>query len=409
LKASLYIHVPFCAGFCDYCDFYSEALEEDDPRLSGYVERVLLDAELLFEEYEFEGIPSVYIGGGTPSVLGAVGITRLLKGVGSLLPEKPGEFTVEVNPESADEAFLAACGENGVTRISAGIQTFHERSRCAVHRGGGGALLSGRLALIARLFPGAFSADLLSGLPFQDEAVLLRDIETTLSFNPAHISLYALTLEDGTALAKRAASRRGGETGLPSEEDAEGFWLSGRDALERAGYVQYEVSNFALSKKESRHNIRYWRMENWLALGPGASGTLIDDRTGSGRRYTVKADVDAWLDRRNAAAGSPAAKSPAAGNRDAGPPVTEEALDRLTLMKETLLMGFRFIGGPDEALFLRRFGRELRQIIPRTIAAWRDRGLFQGDWTALTKEGLLFLNSFLVDAFLEMETCDTLT
>jgi oxygen-independent coproporphyrinogen-3 oxidase len=393
LKASLYIHVPFCAGFCDYCDFYSAALEENDPRPSRYVERALLDAEILFEEYKLEEVPSVYIGGGTPSVLGAAGITRLLKGIGSLLPGKPGEFTVEANPESADEAFLAACGENGVTRISAGIQTFHERSRRAVHRGGAAARLSGRLALIARIFPGAFSADLLSGLPFQDEAALLRDIETTLSFNPAHISLYALTLEDGTALAERArAASRRGETGLPSEEDAEGLWLSGRDALERAGYAQYEASNFSLPGKESRHNIRYWRMENWLGLGPGASGTLVDDRTGTGRRYTVKADADAWLDRR--------------GN--AGPPVTEEALDRLTLMKESLLMGFRFTGGPDEALFRRRFGREIRQVIPRAIAAWRDRGLFQEGRTALTGEGILFLNSFLVDAFLEMESCDTL-
>jgi oxygen-independent coproporphyrinogen-3 oxidase len=149
------------------------------------------------------------------------------------------------------------------------------------------------------------------------------------------------------------------------------------------------VSNFSLPGKESRHNIRYWRMENWLALGPGASGTLVDDRTGTGRRYTVKADVNAWLDRR--------------GN--AGPPVTEEALDRLTLMKESLLMGFRFTGGPDEALFLTRFGREIWRVIPRTVAAWRDRGLFQTDRTALTKEGILFLNSFLVDAFLEMEIC----
>jgi oxygen-independent coproporphyrinogen-3 oxidase len=402
LNASLYIHVPFCAGFCDYCDFYSTTLEENDPRPLLYIERALSDAELLFEKYEVERVPTVYIGGGTPSVLGDRGIARLLKGIGSLLPEKPGEFTVEVNPESADEAFLSSCGENGVNRISAGIQTFHERSRRAVHRRGGADLLPRRLALIARLFPGSFSADLLSGLPFQDKAVLLRDIETTLSFNPAHVSLYSLTVENGTALAERTRDRRG-ETGLPSGEDADDLWLSGRDALERAGYAQYEVSNFSLPGKESRHNIRYWRMENWLALGPGASGTLVDDKTGTGRRYTVKADVDAWLDRR---AGNPAAGNSAAEDRRAGPPVTEEALDRPTLMKETLLMGFRFTGGPDTALFRKRFGREIGQVIPRTAAAWRDQCLFQEDRTALTKKGLLFLNSFLIDAFLEMEACD---
>ncbi|MDR2051842.1 MAG: coproporphyrinogen III oxidase family protein [Treponema sp.] len=406
MTASIYMHVPFCAGFCDYCDFYSEALEENDPRPLRYVERALFDAEILFGKYRIERVPTVYIGGGTPSVLGAGGITRLLKGIGSLLPEKPGEFTVEVNPESADEAFLAACGENGVSRVSAGIQSFHEISRRAVHRGGSGALLPKRLALIARCFPGSFSADLLSGLPFQDEAALLRDIETTLSFNPAHVSLYALTVEEGTALAERVRGRpRHGGDGLPAGEEADGLWLSGREALERAGYAQYEVSNFSLPGEESRHNIRYWRMENWLALGPGASGTLIDDRTGTGRRYTVKPDVGAWLERRvrDNDAGT------AAGTCTAGPPVTEESLDRLTLIKETLLMGFRFTGGPDGALFRKRFGREIGQVIPRTIAAWRDRGLFQGDRTALTREGLLFLNPFLIDAFLEMETCDTLT
>jgi oxygen-independent coproporphyrinogen-3 oxidase len=397
--ASLYIHVPFCAGFCDYCDFYSEALEADDPRPLRYVERLLLDAEILFGKYEIERVPTVYIGGGTPSTLGGRGITRLLKGLRSLLPEKPGEFTVEVNPESADGAFLAACGENGVNRISAGVQTFSERSRRAVHRRGGAALLPRRLARIARAFPASFSADLLSGLPFQDGAALLRDIETTLSFNPAHVSLYSLTVEDGTALAERARKmRRHGGAGLPPAEEADRAWLLGRDALERAGYAQYEVSNFSFPGKESRHNIRYWRMENWLALGPGASGTLVDDRTGTGLRYTVKPDVDAWLDR--------PARDGRAGNPAAGPPVTEEALDRLTLMKETLLMGFRFTGGPDGALFRKRFGREIGEVIPRTIAVWRERGLFQEDRTALTREGLLFLNPFLIDAFQEIEVCD---
>ncbi|MDR1353479.1 MAG: coproporphyrinogen III oxidase family protein, partial [Treponema sp.] len=281
MTASLYIHVPFCAGFCDYCDFYSEALENDDPRPSLYVERLLLDAELLFGKYNIGRVPTVYIGGGTPSALGASVIARLLKGINLLLPNRPDEFTVEANPESSDEAFLAACGENGVSRLSAGVQSFNGRSRRAVHRRGGAGRLPRQLALIARYFPASFSADLLSGLPFQDEAALRRDIETTLAFRPAHVSLYSLALEEGTALAERvrAGGRRGG-AGLPPAGEADRLWLLGRDALERAGYAQYEVSNFSLPGKESRHNIRYWRMENWLALGPGASGTIINDRTG---------------------------------------------------------------------------------------------------------------------------------
>jgi oxygen-independent coproporphyrinogen-3 oxidase len=386
LISSLYIHVPFCAGFCDYCDFYSVTLEEDDPRPGLFVERALLDAEILFGQYEVDRVPAVYVGGGTPSVLGARAVTRLLKGIELLLPNKPDEFTVEVNPESAGEAFLAAFRENGVNRLSVGVQSFYGPSRQAVHRRGGAALLPGQLALIAAAFPRSFSADLISGLPFQDEAVLLRDVETLLAFEPAHVSLYALTVEEGTPLFERAQGLRAG-TGLPPAEEADRLWLAGRDALERSGYAQYEVSNFCLPGKRSVHNIRYWRMENWLALGPAASGTLINDTDGTGRRYTVAAGVDAWLTR----------------DPDAPPPVTEESLDRLTLMKETLLMGFRFIEGPDEALFLRRFGRGIGKAIPGTIAAWRGRGLFRNDRAALTREGLLFLDPFLVDAFRELE------
>jgi oxygen-independent coproporphyrinogen-3 oxidase len=163
----------------------------------------------------------------------------------------------------------------------------------------------------------------------------------------------------------------------------------GRDALEAAGYAQYEVSNFARPGKEVIHNIRYWRMENWLAAGPAASGTIIDDRAGRGFRYTVKPDVAAYLRRSRPAA---------------SPGWVTETLDRLTLMKESCLMGFRYAEGPDPELFRLRFGLDLEGLIPRTLAAWRRRGLLRPGKTALTREGLLFLDPFLIDAFRELET-----
>jgi oxygen-independent coproporphyrinogen-3 oxidase len=152
-------------------------------------------------------------------------------------------------------------------------------------------------------------------------------------------------------------------------------------------------------------------MENWLALGPGASGTIINDRTGTGLRYTVKADTGAWLNRR---AGSTRNGDSLDGNTCTGgpgypggwPPVTEEPLGRAVLIKETLLMGFRLAGGPDGELFQRRFGRGIGETIPGTIAAWQERGLFRKDRTALTGGGLLFLNPFLLDAFQEIDAHD---
>jgi oxygen-independent coproporphyrinogen-3 oxidase len=380
VTASLYVHAPFCAGACDYCDFYSVAVTQNDPRLDRYIDRLLHDAEKLLAGFKTVGVPALYIGGGTPSVLGAGGITRLLTGLLPLLPNVPAEITLEANPESADERFLRAGRDAGVTRISLGVQSFNEESRRAVHRVGEGRLIPGRLELVRQYFPGAFSADLITGLPFQENSVLLRDIEKLLAFEPAHVSLYALTPEPGTPLAAARPQN------LPAGDEADALWISGRDALEAAGYAQYEVSNFALNGKESRHNMRYWRMEQWLGLGPGASGTIINDDEGTGLRYTVKPDVDAWLER-------PVTDSP--------PQIVEE-LDKLTLMKETVLMGFRCLEGPDTALFKKRFNGNIEETIPKTLARWRKRGLLQNHKTALTKDGLLLLDPFLIEAFSEL-------
>jgi oxygen-independent coproporphyrinogen-3 oxidase len=387
VTASLYIHVPFCSGCCDYCDFYSRPLNKDGTRLEDYfdkyIKKILLDAETQFSRFGVECIPTAYIGGGTPSVLGARGIARLLRGLDALWPDgvRPREISVEANPESAGPDFLSAALENGATRLSLGVQSFHEASRRQVRRTGDGRLLSERLKLASEFFPGAFSADIISGLPFQDEKVLLEDIEKLLFYEPAHVSLYALTVEAGTPLAKK--SRKA--AGLPPADEADRLWIRGRDFLEAAGYGQYEVSNFCLPGKESRHNIRYWRMENWLGLGPAASGTLIDDGEARGLRRTVASDTERWL------RGKPGALE------------TEEVLDSLTLIRETILMGFRYIQGPDPALFRRRFGRDIEGFIWQTASRWRERGLMRPDRAALTREGLLFLDPFVVDAFEEID------
>jgi oxygen-independent coproporphyrinogen-3 oxidase len=379
--ASLYVHVPFCAGACDYCDFYSTAVKSEDSRLECFVEVLLGEGKRLFEEFRPDSVPTLYIGGGTPSVLGAAGIGRLLAGLSELITAfapPPAEITVEANPESADEAFLAAAREGGVTRLSLGVQTFHEPSRRAIRRIGG-KVTAKRLALAAGYFPGALSVDLISGLPFQDEKVLLDDINTVLSYAPGHVSLYALTLESETTLAAP----------LPRGDEADSLWLLGRDALEKAGYCQYEVSNFCLDGRESRHNIRYWRMRDWLALGPAASATSINNEKGV--RYTIPPDVDRWLE-----------VGGCGFSEDSGYKPLIEELDKMSLIKETILMGFRYIEGPDEALFLRRFDRNIENCVPKTIAAWRSRGLFRKDKCALTKPGLLLLNRFLAGAFEEL-------
>ncbi|MDR1318721.1 MAG: radical SAM protein, partial [Treponema sp.] len=224
MEASLYLHIPFCAGACDYCDFYSVTIRPGGPGLDAFIDTLLAAVRECLARFAVSRVPTLYLGGGTPSILGAVRMKRLLAGLRALLPAWPEEVTVEANPESADEAFLSACREGGVSRISLGVQTFHETSRRLVHRVGEGRLLPERLSLVSALFPGAFSADLISGLPGQDEKVLVEDIETLLAFNPAHVSLYALTADPKLP-------------GSPSDDEADRLWLLGWDILERAGYA----------------------------------------------------------------------------------------------------------------------------------------------------------------------------
>jgi oxygen-independent coproporphyrinogen-3 oxidase len=424
-SASLYIHVPFCASLCDYCDFYSVRADPADERFDPFVTTVLEDVEALLGDCGIDAVPTVYIGGGTPSALGAERMRRLLAGLAALLPSEPEECTVEANPESADGDFLRACREGGVTRISLGVQTFHGPSRRAVHRGGDPAAAAERLALAREIFGGGVSADLLTGLPLQDERALAADVERLLSFRPGHVSLYSLTVEEGTPLAARPCPAPPSippappsiPPAPPPRDEADRLWLRGRDLLLDAGYEQYEVSNFALPGRRSLHNIRYWRMENWIGAGPSASGTLIDDGRGTGRRYTADADVDRWLRRhpypprrhpyplRRPPSIPPAPPSipPAPPSIPLAPPQTVEHLDRSILIRESLLMGFRYLEGPDGALFRRRFGRDIEDLIPESLDRWRRRGVIRQDKPAPTGEGLLFLNPFLLDVFAELE------
>ena len=361
IEASLYVHIPFCLeSKCDYCDFYSVPIKSDDSRIEAYIDTLLLEGKKLFEEYKPLYIPTVYIGGGTPSILNSKRISRLLTGLNETIARysssPPIEITVEANPESLDETFLETIAKHGVNRLSLGVQTFHQPSRDAVSRKGQIKNILKNLKLAGEYFPGNISADLISGLPLQTPETLLEDIATLMSFKPAHVSLYSLTLDKALK--------------IPVPLNPDELWIIGRDALKKAGLKQYEVSNFCLPGKECLHNIRYWQSETWLGLGPGASGTVIGE--GRSFRYTFPNDFESWND-----------------------PINEE-LDSLTLIKDILLMGFRYIEGPKPTL-------DINRLIPKTIDAWREKGLIRKNKNALTEEGLLFLNTFLVEAFIELE------
>ena len=372
-EASLYIHIPFCKSLCDYCDFYSIAVKDvNEGFIDSFINALINDIKNQINLFGVKKIPSLYIGGGTPSVLGNK--IRILLDALKNLPHYT-EFTIEANPESITEEFLDICRDYGINRLSLGIQTFHEQSRLAVNRTGDAAVLEDRIDLASQYFPDMLSVDLITGLPYQDRKIVLNDIKRALAFCPSHVSLYSLSVEEGTPLKEKI---RHGTVTLPDSDTLDSIWLTGREALLKEGFEHYEVSNFArqkagypASQKRCLHNIRYWQMRSWLGAGPAACGTVIDEESSSATRFTYADNVEEYLSKQ--------------GTGDS------EQITRDTFVRECLLMGFRYIDGPDTVLFKQRFGFTIEDCIGKTLEKWK------------AKNKMLFLNSFIYDAFSELE------
>lgn len=366
---SLYIHFPFCASFCDYCDFYSvKTKNNNDEYIKAYLSALITDIKNQIKLFSVNEITTAYIGGGTPSLAGNK-ISFLLDELNRITCFKPAEFTIEANPESLTEDFLRLCRGGGINRLSLGVQTFHEPSRNAVSRKGDIKTIKENISLACKYFSGNLSFDLITGLPFQNEEIIKQDIKTLLAFEPSHISLYSLTIEDETPLKEKI---RGKKVMLPDDDTADSLWLCGIDELKKAGFDHYEVSNFAMEGKECLHNTRYWQMRSWLGAGAAASGTIIKNENEI-KRFTYANDIDAYI------------KNPFINSA-----LCEEP-DKDTFLKESLLMGYRCKEGPDPQVFKKRFGRTISDYIPNTLLKYKD------------KEKMLYLNSFLSDAFIELE------
>ena len=399
-SASLYIHIPFCDSLCDYCDFYSININNvNSDYIDLFLEALIKDIKEQIEFFQIKNIHTVYIGGGTPSALGRK-IIVLLDALNEIPRFSPVEFSIEANPESLTEDFLSVLRGNGVNRLSLGLQTFHERSRLTVNRKGA-AVLEDRLALSAGVFHGMLSVDIITGLPYQNNDTVLDDIKRVLLYDPVHVSLYSLCVEGGTPLEDKIKTKN---VILPDNDTHDSLWLTGCEALLKAGFEHYEVSNFARAGRQCLHNVRYWQMKSWLGAGPAASGTIVNENAGTAGRLSYKSDVNEYIkavnshlltrklerltkDCKNLSACNKAIES--INSKDDA--LIYEDLGKNVLLRECLLMGYRHKNGPDRRLFKRRFGVKIEDSIPMTLKKWE------------AKNKMLFLNSFLHDAFSELD------
>ena len=270
VAATLYIHFPFCRSKCAYCDFYSSAARGAD--FGGYVETVA--AEWRLRRMELPSMPeTVYLGGGTPSMLGPEHITRL----SDLLTRdfdtrRLAEFTIEANPEDITPETLDAYSRAGINRVSIGVQSFDPDLLAAVSRRHSP---EQAVEALTHLTAGGwnYSADLIYGLPGQTAAQWERDLHRLLDFRPPHLSAYLLSYEPGTALYAR---RERGLVAEASDTLAEQMYGILCRETARAGYRHYEISNFALPGHEAVHNSAYWDGTPYLGLGPGAHSLGAD-------------------------------------------------------------------------------------------------------------------------------------
>ena len=280
----LYLHIPFCRSKCDYCDFYSLAGRED--RMDRYQKALLTH---LKETAGMAGdfpVDTVYFGGGTPSYYGARRLRALLAEVKKRFRvEKDAEITAEANPDSVDLKGLRMLRRAGFNRLSLGMQSADPGELAAVHRPHTPEQTAQAVEAARKAGFDDLSLDLIYGLPGQTEDSWHATVEAALALGPEHLSCYGLKGEEGTPLAARAAA---GET-LPDDDTQAELYLWTVDRLARAGYEQYEISNFAKPDHASRHNLRYWLTRPYLGFGPGAHSDF------GGRRYSFVRDLDAYI------------------------------------------------------------------------------------------------------------------
>lgn len=380
----LYIHIPFCLSKCSYCDFFSVASANKVP--DDYVRALCGEISSRFSGSDCL-VDSVYVGGGTPSLLSPAQIHTIFSCIRGNVPLKPGcEITFEVNPDDVCDSLLDALASCGVSRISCGIQSLCGDALTFCRRRASAEISRSALSLLKRRWHGNLSVDIICAMPHESSRSFLDGLAELVSLRPDHISMYCLTVEEETPLGSLIACGS-----LAYDYDlADEMWISGRDFLEDAGYNQYEISNFSLPGKECAHNIRYWSRGDYAGVGSGAAGTLYFPG-GRALRRSNSRDIKQYTGYWNCG--------------DAGKsgeiPWTTEKIDEKSGEFEFFMMSLRKSAGFSESEYECAFERRLPQDVRDVFLRWQKRGLARisaagGDAVySLGRDGILFLNAFL--------------
>ncbi len=359
----LYLHIPFCRSKCPYCDFYS--FISDEQSMNKYTEALVRE---IHEQYAMTGrkADTLYIGGGTPSVLGAQRLEKVIKAAKYTFLTEDAEITVECNPHKITSGFFSSLKESGVNRISMGMQSAVDSERRALGRLSApdevySAVMNAKAAGIDNI-----SLDLMLGIPGQTADSLYGSLDFCLSLDIQHISCYILKIEEETPFFKMRK-----RLNLPDEETTALLYLKTCEYLDSHGIKQYEISNFAKPGYESKHNLKYWHCEEYLGIGPSAHSFM------DGHRFYYDRAFDSFV------------------SGKAKPVYDSEGGD----FTEYAMLSLRLCDGISNEGCMARFGHPIPDIMLLSAKKYIDNGFmkYENRTLSMTPEGFLISNSILAD------------
>ena len=380
---ALYIHFPWCEKKCPYCDFNSHQIKDPSAKLVGgfdeqrYINALIADLETELVNTWGRQVHSIFIGGGTPSLLSAAGMDQLLCAVRARVNLEPdAEITMEANPGSVEADKLAGFAKAGVNRVSLGIQSFQDEQLRALGRVHNGEEAKRAVQIALNNFK-SINLDLMYGLPNQSLEAARSDVETALSFKTPHLSFYNLTLEPNTYFANFPPK-------LPSDDEIDAIFEQNVELLSNAGYKRYEISAYAKKDQECKHNLNYWRFGDYIGIGAGAHGKISypGKITRQVRERHPETYMQAIVTRGNAL-------------------IESREIPFKDLPFEFMLNALRLTDGVDTNTFSERTGLPL-SVISKGLDAASKKGLLDENPSKLkaTALGLRYLNN-LQEMFLE--------
>lgn len=380
-EGGVYIHIPFCKSKCLYCDFYSGGARIADWDL--YIKCIAEELQRRKEEMNFKP-QTLYMGGGTPSLIPPENFKTLIDTVNEILNVREWkEFTIEVNPEDVDEDKCKVWKDSGVNRVSIGIQSFDDSELKRIGRRHDSEVSEKALRTLQKYFNN-ISADVIYGLPGQTVESYKTSLKKLLAFKPQHLSVYSLMLEPGTSLTQLAKL---GKIPLPEEDEWVEMYEITLKLLKQEGYERYEISNYCLPGFESRHNYSYWNGSPYLGLGPGAHSY-----DGENIRRANPADLKRYITKFGS---SQPSQTDSPGVNFYIP----EILSKTELQVEFIMTGLRTAKGINLQEFSKKFGAEemkkLLQKARKHIAA--DLLKEQKDYLFLTDQGFALSDLVMSD------------